>query len=193
MTSGEPKTDLLPTRRIAGKSHRLNHQMKNTNWKDSAELVGIAAIVASLVFVGLQMRQDRIHARAELGAGSFESLASLRLELTSSEFAATYAKVLERPEQLTTAERLQINGYLDAVKLLIIRECYLKEREVFTECEVIVREYGPYFFGNRYAQSWWKLQSPQELTFLPGWVDTEITAIDPGLNLRQLQALQEMH
>ena len=31
--------------------------MKNTDWKDIAELVGIAAIVASLVFVGLQMRQ----------------------------------------------------------------------------------------------------------------------------------------
>ena len=33
--------------------------MKNTNWKDIAELLGIAAIVASLIFVGLQMRQDQ--------------------------------------------------------------------------------------------------------------------------------------
>ena len=31
--------------------------MNNVKWKDIAELVGIAAIVASLVFVGLQMRQ----------------------------------------------------------------------------------------------------------------------------------------
>ena len=29
------------------------------DWKSAAELVGIAAIVASLVFVGLQMRQDQ--------------------------------------------------------------------------------------------------------------------------------------
>ena len=33
--------------------------MKTNNWKDIAELVGIAAIVASLVFVGLQMRQSQ--------------------------------------------------------------------------------------------------------------------------------------
>ena len=33
--------------------------MKSTNWKDTAELIGIAAIVASLVFVGLQMMQAR--------------------------------------------------------------------------------------------------------------------------------------
>jgi hypothetical protein len=33
--------------------------MKNSNWKDTAELIGIAAIVASLIFVGLQLRQDQ--------------------------------------------------------------------------------------------------------------------------------------
>jgi hypothetical protein len=33
--------------------------MKSTNWKDVAELVGIAAIVASLVFVGLQVKQSQ--------------------------------------------------------------------------------------------------------------------------------------
>ena len=46
--------------------------MNPTNWKDIAELLGIAAIVASLVFVGLQMKQShdialaaQYHARAE--------------------------------------------------------------------------------------------------------------------------------
>lgn len=32
--------------------------MKFADWKDSAELIGIVAIVASLVFVGLQLRQS---------------------------------------------------------------------------------------------------------------------------------------
>ena len=32
--------------------------MKNRDWKDIAEIAGIGAIVASLVFVGLQMRQS---------------------------------------------------------------------------------------------------------------------------------------
>jgi hypothetical protein len=39
--------------------------MNRTYWKDIAELVGIAAIVASLIFVGLQMRQDRTIAESE--------------------------------------------------------------------------------------------------------------------------------
>ena len=39
--------------------------MATTNWKDIAELVGIAAIVASLMFVGLEMRQSHQLAMAE--------------------------------------------------------------------------------------------------------------------------------
>jgi hypothetical protein len=42
--------------------------MKFKEWNEIAELVGIAAIVASLVFVGLQMRQDHVFARSELGS-----------------------------------------------------------------------------------------------------------------------------
>jgi len=118
--------------------------MKFKEWNEIAELVGIAAIVALLVFVGLQMRQDHVFARSELGAGSFESLASLRQEMTGSEFAAVYAKMLEQPEQLTTTEQLQVNAYLDAAKVLTIRECYLLRRGIFEECTVFVRDYGPY-------------------------------------------------
>jgi hypothetical protein len=39
--------------------------MKTRDWKDAAELVGIAAIVASLMFVGLQMKQAQDIANAE--------------------------------------------------------------------------------------------------------------------------------
>jgi hypothetical protein len=40
-------------------------ELKSTNWKDIAELIGITAIVASLVFVGMQMKQSQQLAFAE--------------------------------------------------------------------------------------------------------------------------------
>jgi hypothetical protein len=40
--------------------------MPQRNWKDLAELIGIAAIVASLIFVGMQMRQTHEIALATL-------------------------------------------------------------------------------------------------------------------------------
>ncbi len=39
--------------------------MKTRDWKDAAELVGIAAIVASLIFVGMQMKQAQEIANAD--------------------------------------------------------------------------------------------------------------------------------
>lgn len=40
--------------------------MKPNNWKGTAELIGIAAIVVSLVFVGTQIRQDQDIALAQI-------------------------------------------------------------------------------------------------------------------------------
>lgn len=42
--------------------------MKSWNWKDFAEFIGICAVAASLIFVGLQIRQDREIAIAEIFA-----------------------------------------------------------------------------------------------------------------------------
>ncbi len=42
--------------------------IKPNSLKDIAELVGFAAIIASLVFVGLQLRQSEVVARSELNA-----------------------------------------------------------------------------------------------------------------------------
>jgi len=52
------------------------------NWKDTAELVGIAAIVASLLFVGLQMRLDQQIAGAQAYMDSANGLIELS-QLTS--------------------------------------------------------------------------------------------------------------
>lgn len=42
--------------------------MKALDWKNIAELIGIAVLVASLLFVGLQLQQDREIATAQLFA-----------------------------------------------------------------------------------------------------------------------------
>ncbi len=61
--------------------------MSSTNWKDIAELVGIAAIVASVVFVGLQMRQSHEIALAEIYQARTNAVMDWNHTLASSEFA----------------------------------------------------------------------------------------------------------
>lgn len=73
--------------------------MKKTDWKNIAELIGIAAIVASLIFVGLQLRQDREIAVSESYSSTTDTVGDLatlvegnsriwRLGLDGSELAA---------------------------------------------------------------------------------------------------------
>jgi len=63
--------------------------MKKSNWKDIVELVGIASIVASLLFVGMQMKQSQkiaiagqYHSRAALAVENFGNLMSNELTPT---------------------------------------------------------------------------------------------------------------
>ena len=58
--------------------------MNLTNWKGTAELIGIAAIVASLIFVGMQLRQDQKVALAEIFVASESSAAMLDLAVTEN-------------------------------------------------------------------------------------------------------------
>jgi hypothetical protein len=54
--------------------------MKSTDWKTTFELIGVGAIVASLIFVGLQLKQSheialaaQYHARAALSIENFNA------------------------------------------------------------------------------------------------------------------------
>ena len=60
--------------------------MKFSEWKDIAELVGLAALVASLVFVGLQLKQSQDIAAAT----QFQARASATQEFILAHIEADY-------------------------------------------------------------------------------------------------------
>ena len=64
--------------------------MEQTNWKDIAELIGITAIVASLVFVGLQMKQ------AQEIAVSQVTMALAEVEMARDALLAEHADIWVR-------------------------------------------------------------------------------------------------
>ena len=58
--------------------------MKSFSWKDIAELVGIAAIVASLIFLGLQMQQAERLAQSEEDLAVLTSIISINTEMSEN-------------------------------------------------------------------------------------------------------------
>jgi len=164
------------------------------SWRDLIEATGLLALIASLVFVGLQVRQDQVIARAELGSQTFEAMSSYRTQLTNPEFANVFAKMLETPEHLTTSEKLQIDNFLRQVRSVFLRECYLKDRQIFAECHTVARTNIPIYFGNKYAKIWWRKYRSNlgDVTWgIPGSVDAEVAALDEGASLELLNAISK--
>ena len=102
--------------------------MRETGWKDIAEIIGIAAIVASLVFVGLEMRQSQEIAVA----GQYHERASLAVDWFVQEHEtgnmAMWAGFCS-PEMSgsATAEEIEREGHscLSLVSFLTIHDNHL--------------------------------------------------------------------
>ncbi len=74
--------------------------MKSSNWKESAELIGIITIVASLIFVGLELRQSQKVAIAS----QYQLRISFNLDYFQNMRDISLARAGERA-------RIRISGY----------------------------------------------------------------------------------
>jgi len=73
--------------------------LRTENWKDIAELIGIAAIVVSLIFVGFQMKQSHEIALAEQYQSRSESTENMLLSLYEGGFSWDDARGIPLMEQ----------------------------------------------------------------------------------------------
>ena len=87
--------------------------MKPTSWKDVAELIGISAIVASLLFVGQQIRQDRNVAQADAWLQFVDTQVTLAQVI--SENAEAWSKGLAG-EEITDADQMKFNQIAFAIQ-----------------------------------------------------------------------------
>ena len=87
--------------------------MKGRNWKDIGELVGITAIVASLIFVGLQMRQDQQIAIAETFSTATETRSNLATLIGAN--SETWRKGLDG-EELSIEDEIAFLAMVAAVE-----------------------------------------------------------------------------
>ena len=88
--------------------------MKSTNWKDIAELVGSATIVASLIFVGLQMKQSHDIALA----AQYQARAQATMDLYTAAIEAGYdwssaakPEAEQTPVEIAAAESVRRWGW----------------------------------------------------------------------------------
>jgi hypothetical protein len=82
--------------------------MKSNSWKDIAELIGISAIVASLIFVGLQMKQSQDIALAAQYQARAEAAQNMMMSMQESGMAIS---AIQKPAaEMNPAERYTIDN-----------------------------------------------------------------------------------
>ena len=87
--------------------------MKSTNWRTVAESIGISAIVVSLVFVGIQLQQDRDLTQVST-FGSMTESASALSELVQNDSEVWVRGLIG--EELTDAEKAIFMSLVRAVE-----------------------------------------------------------------------------
>ena len=84
--------------------------MRKLEWKDVAEFVGISAIVGSLIFVGLQIRQEQNVAVSQIYQTTMA--ATVEVHIAMAEHAELLAKA-RNADELSDAERIAVEELID--------------------------------------------------------------------------------
>ena len=101
--------------------------MSKSDWKDVVELTGIAAIVASLIFVGLELRQSQQIAFAEQEGAQIADFMSVG-ELISVK--SDLVVKMNNHVALTEAEKIEARHLVDSLRLM---HFFTRQRAVFLD------------------------------------------------------------
>ena len=113
--------------------------MKDRNWKDIGELVGIAAIVGSLIFVGLQMKQDQQIAITETFSTATEATSNLATLIGAN--SETWEKGLDGGE-LSIGDEIEFLAMVVAVEAYHVNMYIRFDRLELGPPERIMRSYA---------------------------------------------------
>ena len=127
--------------------------MKTLNWKSFAELTGMTAIVGSLIFVGLQIRQEQVIALSEINLSALSS--SIEINNSISDNIDIWMRG-NAGDDLDAAERFIFEGLLEIMAYLHRTEwrqhrAFGQEREQ----QVSVADFALYLHQNPGARQTW--------------------------------------
>jgi hypothetical protein len=136
-------------------------------WKEIAELVGISAIVASLIFVGVQLKQDRDLAIAEASIASFSHM----LEIRDQQFE--YIEIWNSGNaglELTADQRAIYRGLIVGAHQSAFMVWSSLDRAGLASVEFAVSDFAGFLYRNPAARLEWETHVNEIGSFreLPG-------------------------
>lgn len=163
-------------------SSRLNR------WLD---VFGQFAVLIGLVVVAFERRQNSNIANGELSAQYLTNWQAIEMLQTDAAFAATYAKSIERPGELTVAERFQLDGYYRAVMEQVEFSREMVEVGIFTDSpEALWGFTARSTLVTPYGQAWWRAYRDEFADSAEARIiDAAIEGLAPGTHLQRLETI----
>ena len=132
-------------------SEHLNH------WISIGANIGV---LIGLLLVAIEINQANTTARAEMGTSFQDRWVEIDVSWQDAEFAETWAKSLTHPDQLTTSEMLQLNGFmwtfvdhLGNYKMMWDLGIFEPPQETYEQSVIDVADI---FFGSRFGRAWYE-------------------------------------
>ena len=130
--------------------------MKREAISDWIQILATIGVVAGLILVAFELRQNATLARAEMNSQMHIAMQSIQGSLRDREFAAVLRKSIEQPHELDLEEKLMMHGYYRDLIGLLSRERQMINRGVFVDdndfvAALVVRE----GLGTEFGRAWW--------------------------------------
>jgi len=161
---------------------------------DVGQVITILAnigVLVGLILVALQIRQNTVLVRAELVSNATDSWIDIDASKQSDNFASVLAKSIDDPQELTSAEIIELDGYLYTYLDQLLRDRQLHELGVFdVPSEDLIQMSIMDYFGNEFARAWWaetKSQWPPDIIDL---VDREMETVSVNQDLEKIERIR---
>ena len=150
--------------------------MRKRNWIDGLETLTSVSILAGLILVAYEVRQNNDFAEADAVRAMSTGWDQIYSSIYETDIASIHAKSIEDPQNLTSAEILKMGAWLSLIVNQYSLEFSMDNRnlgydysDVTSGTEQSLVGSFDYFFGNRFARSWYL-----ENRF---WIETGIVEI----------------
>jgi hypothetical protein len=152
-------------------AHTGSKNMKHFEYKGWLQLSANVAILAGVVLVIFQLRQNADLLELQILKQDTDSYIASELMMIGENYADTWQKMLEEPESLNLAELRAIESHFWAHNIVRWRNLYeLHSRGLLDEdaWKRIIREDLEYEFAHPYGRAWWEdikdnIDLPREL------------------------------
>jgi hypothetical protein len=152
--------------------------MTSRKWKQSAEFLGVAAILVGLFFVYQEIKLNSTIARAELSANTVQRRAELGDMLFNPEFVELYLKGLRAPAELSEIERWQLSRFFRAQLSTAGYELRMYRLGLFAEFTAVTRGVARNYFASGYGKIWWNASKDNVIPELVAVIDEELSKWD---------------